>query len=172
MQGVFLGDTLSAKAVWQAPTLTFLLCLCEPALPPSHQDKHFRHFPAPASKASQDRSKACSLLPILGTPLCWEQADPKPRAAVSASHSSKLNCCCNHLWEAVETQETAMKQGELPLGEGAVEYFILAEKQASRWWKTSPELCDNTRKFVRQFLLEPLSLSYSSSLITELHLYH
>lgn len=34
--------------------------------------------------------------------------------------------------EAVEIQATAMKQGELPQGEAAVEYFIPAEKQALR----------------------------------------
>lgn len=36
------------------------------------------------------------------------------------------------LRKAVQTQATAMKQGELPQGEAAVEYFILAEKQALR----------------------------------------
>lgn len=71
----------------------------EPALPLSHQDKHFRRFPAPTSRTSQDRSKACLLLSVLGTPSYWEQADPKHRVAVSASHLSKLNYCCNHLQE-------------------------------------------------------------------------
>lgn len=66
--------------------------------------------------------------------------------------------------KAAEIQVTAMEQGELAQGEAPVESFILAEKQALRWWKTSPELCDNTRKFERQFLLELLSLPYSSSL--------
>ena len=43
----------------------------ELALPPSHQDMPFRHFPAPTSKAFQDRSKAHSVLPVLVTPSCW-----------------------------------------------------------------------------------------------------
>lgn len=62
-----------------AEPLTF-----EPALPPSHQDMHFRHFPAPASKAFRDWREAGSMLSVLVTPLVgnWHFQE---RAAVSTS---------------------------------------------------------------------------------------
>lgn len=54
----------------------------EPALPPSHQDTYFRLFPAPASKALQDRRKACSMSLWLLHVGNWQS---KHTAAVSTS---------------------------------------------------------------------------------------
>lgn len=56
----------------------------------------FQPPPPELPKTGVRHARCC---PSLGLLHIGNGADPKHRAAVSASHSSKLNYCCNHLQE-------------------------------------------------------------------------
>lgn len=163
---------------WMTNTYTTFPALppiFETALPPSHQDMHFRHFQAPASKPFQDRSKACWMLSLS----LWllhignRQFQNTQQLSVQVSWlnwTTSMTTFKQNYWDLSNSYE----QRKLPQGEATAskvvlmravwpcllfhtEYVILADKQALRRWKTSLELWDDSSKFMRQFWFEPLS---------------